>query len=121
MRLVCVQFFFFKQNTAYEMRISDWSSDVCSSDLFGSHGIGQGCKPVAFQQPGKSLIDPSDQSRPLIHKRGVKLHQAGARANTLIGVFGRADTPDADKRRSEERRVGKECVSTGRSRRAAYP
>src|SRR3546814_1247796 len=29
----CV-FFFFKQKTAYEMRISDWSSDVCSSDLF---------------------------------------------------------------------------------------
>src|SRR3546814_17697198 len=32
--LVCVSvFFFFKQKTAYEMRISDWSSDVCSSDL----------------------------------------------------------------------------------------
>src|SRR3546814_11195091 len=31
--LVCVLFFFFKQKTAYEMRISDWSSDVCSSDL----------------------------------------------------------------------------------------
>src|SRR3546814_2632408 len=30
---VCVSFFFFKQKTAYEMRISDWSSDVCSSDL----------------------------------------------------------------------------------------
>src|SRR3546814_897234 len=29
----CVCFFFFKQKTAYEMRISDWSSDVCSSDL----------------------------------------------------------------------------------------
>src|SRR3546814_2948814 len=28
-------FFFFKQKTAYELRISDWSSDVCSSDLFG--------------------------------------------------------------------------------------
>src|SRR3546814_3103688 len=28
-------FFFFKQKTAYEMRISDWSSDVCSSDLSG--------------------------------------------------------------------------------------
>src|SRR3546814_1527174 len=28
-------FFFFKQKTAYEMRISDWSSDVCSSDLAG--------------------------------------------------------------------------------------
>src|SRR3546814_9673873 len=39
-------FFFFKQKTAYEMRISDWSSDVCSSDLValllehGHHGIG---------------------------------------------------------------------------------
>src|SRR3546814_17081999 len=31
--LVCC-FFFFKQKTAYELRISDWSSDVCSSDLF---------------------------------------------------------------------------------------
>src|SRR3546814_2459786 len=33
-------FFFFKQKTAYEMRISDWSSDVCSSDLRGD-GVGQ--------------------------------------------------------------------------------
>src|SRR3546814_9835087 len=32
---VFVFFFFFKQKTAYEMRISDWSSDVCSSDLTG--------------------------------------------------------------------------------------
>src|SRR3546814_3747175 len=30
---ICVVVFFFKQKTAYEMRISDWSSDVCSSDL----------------------------------------------------------------------------------------
>src|SRR3546814_20056660 len=33
MMCVCFFFFFFKQKTAYEMRISDWSSDVCSSDL----------------------------------------------------------------------------------------
>src|SRR3546814_11464436 len=33
-------FFFFKQKTAYEMRISDWSSDVCSSDLMGSMNFG---------------------------------------------------------------------------------
>src|SRR3546814_5806979 len=32
-------FFFFKQKTAYEMRISDWSSDVCSSDLIGDQGF----------------------------------------------------------------------------------
>src|SRR3546814_8782379 len=38
--LCCVCLFFFKQKTAYEMRISDWSSDVCSSDLpaFGQVG-----------------------------------------------------------------------------------
>src|SRR3546814_5222756 len=33
-------FFFFKQKTAYEMRISDWSSDVCSSDLVDSGELG---------------------------------------------------------------------------------
>src|SRR3546814_7814141 len=37
--LSCVLFFFFKQNTAYEMRISDWSSDVCSSDLLPALAI----------------------------------------------------------------------------------
>src|SRR3546814_20115402 len=36
MCFICYFFFFFKQKTAYEMRISDWSSDVCSSDL-GRH------------------------------------------------------------------------------------
>src|SRR3546814_10690130 len=34
LHLVAVTFFFFKQKTAYDMRISDWSSDVCSSDLW---------------------------------------------------------------------------------------
>src|SRR3546814_5295264 len=37
---LCVYvFFFFKQKTAYEMRISDWSSDVCSSDLRRRHSL----------------------------------------------------------------------------------
>src|SRR3546814_973681 len=36
---VCFVVFFFKQKTAYEMRISDWSSDVCSSDLDGPERI----------------------------------------------------------------------------------
>src|SRR3546814_15449270 len=39
--ILSVILFFFKQKTAYEMRISDWSSDVCSSDL--SHA--SGCRP----------------------------------------------------------------------------
>src|SRR3546814_9558817 len=38
-------FFFFKQNTAYEMRISDWSSDVCSSDL-DQHPAAPGTDPA---------------------------------------------------------------------------
>src|SRR3546814_6343088 len=40
--LVLFLFFFFKQKTAYEMRISDWSSDVCSSDLAPSPRSGSG-------------------------------------------------------------------------------
>src|SRR3546814_8324375 len=38
-------FFFFKQKTAYEMRISDWSSDVCSSDLARGKVILRKCTP----------------------------------------------------------------------------
>src|SRR3546814_1710324 len=38
-------FFFCKQKTAYDMRISDWSSDVCSSDLAGAHAQGLAGRP----------------------------------------------------------------------------
>src|SRR3546814_1132787 len=54
---MCLFFFFFKQKTAYEMRISDWSSDVCSSDLLDlgrprvtSGGNGRK-KLLAFRRP----------------------------------------------------------------------
>src|SRR3546814_4197234 len=43
--LCCLCFFFFKQKTAYEMRISDWSSDVCSSDLINGR-VKLGWKPT---------------------------------------------------------------------------
>src|SRR3546814_8451234 len=66
--LVCLFFFFFffKQKTAYEMRISDWSSDVCSSDLppsrdRGPNGIWPMARRVQLQgQPGfsRSLLVP---------------------------------------------------------------
>src|SRR3546814_6762541 len=45
--------FFFKQKTAYEMRISDWSSDVCSSDLF--HGLARFASPDAVAVDGRTL------------------------------------------------------------------
>src|SRR3546814_4316357 len=56
--VVDVGVFFFKQKTAYEMRISDWSSDVCSSDLFGQSrhhdGGGQGDRRVTgAANPGR--------------------------------------------------------------------
>src|SRR3546814_418229 len=44
--ICCCFFYFFKQKTAYEMRISDWSSDVCSSDL--------SCRQVAMRKTSKS-------------------------------------------------------------------
>src|SRR3546814_8202606 len=72
-------FFFFKQKTAYEMRISDWSSDVCSSDLTCAYAFSAGA-------PGRAASLPPPGAAP----------------------------------RSEERRVGKECVSTCRSRWSPY-
>src|SRR3546814_16698569 len=47
MCLLIFVFFFFKQKTAYEMRISDWSSDVCSSDLANPQRSRQGVMPLA--------------------------------------------------------------------------
>src|SRR3546814_5135213 len=90
-------FVFFKQKTAYEMRISDWSSDVCSSDL------------------GLSLVTVL----------------AAAAPATMVRVTGTARDGRLDLRptilaavallaRSEERRVGKECVSTCKSRWSPY-
>src|SRR3546814_17802150 len=80
-------FFFFKQKTAYEMRISDWSSDVCSSDLIDCRiwpGVGS------------------------------------ARVSTCLAASHRPARITARAHRSEERRVGKECVSTCRSRWSPY-
>src|SRR3546814_10021772 len=45
-------FFFFKQKTAYEMRISDWSSDVCSSDLTTGLGLEPRRNRAAAAAPG---------------------------------------------------------------------
>src|SRR3546814_10147348 len=49
-----IVFVFFKQKTAYELRISDWSSDVCSSDLVARLRAGAGARPGPVQprQPG---------------------------------------------------------------------
>src|SRR3546814_15767718 len=70
------------------MRISDWSSDVCSSDLPGRR-----CEPACSKTPSRKRL----RSTQCMH----------------------CSTQETD-RRSEERRVGKECVSTCRSRWSPY-
>src|SRR3546814_8753114 len=89
-----VFFFFFKQKTAYEMRISDWSSDVCSSDLLEAQ------RERAF-----------DASAEYYFGRGGLI--------SLAGYYKKA-TNFLYYSRAEERRVGKECVSTCRSRWSPY-
>src|SRR3546814_3594812 len=53
---ICIFFFFFKQKTAYEMRISDWSSDVCSSDLLE----GEEAAALSFAEDGQVLLSFRD-------------------------------------------------------------
>src|SRR3546814_7953905 len=101
-----MMFFFFKQKTAYEMRISDWSSDVCSSDLFGEK-CGLGIRSRLFESAGG------------LNQRQRLILEAGPfwpRSSVLADVYPFKNP----QRRSEERRVGKECVSTCRSRWSPY-
>src|SRR3546814_3335846 len=97
---VVLNFFFFKQKTAYEMRISDWSSDVCSSDLVA----------LAVSQLKLNIkVSPQTPSGQTSTGVPFQAHKPGA----LVDM-------DAADDRSEERRVGKECVSTCRSRWSPY-
>src|SRR3546814_4325338 len=82
--------FFFNQKTAYEMRISAWSSDVCSTDLQMTN---------LAERPRLDRID--QHPHPLVQPL-----RAVDRLGRALAAFGS----------SEERRVGKESVSTGRSR-----
>src|SRR3546814_16654821 len=59
-----VFFFFFKQKTAYEMRISDWSSDVCSSDLPAAPASIIAGLRLSRQRPDRAIQRPSDAHAP---------------------------------------------------------
>src|SRR3546814_17963610 len=94
------------------MRISDWSSDVCSSDLQGRLGA-RGCcqikltlvpgqRPQNFAVPATARPDFDNGVAGLYPEETERLHGMTIRITGAI--------------RSEERRVGKECVSTCRSR-----
>src|SRR3546814_8136786 len=92
-------FFFFKQKTAYEMRISDWSSDVCSSDL-----------------PKRRFARSRHCDAGSGHSLCVFVRDILLRAFAPL-----REIPKSEREaRSEERRVGKECVSTCRYRWSPY-
>src|SRR3546814_11765123 len=113
------------QKTAYEMRISDWSSDVCSSDLLDAevdHGLQRTqflrmllqlapghAGDLGFQHALHAAKFPT-QLLQFRRRRCGSRRRRGDRALVL------ADRRRRCFRRSEERRVGKECDSTCRSR-----
>src|SRR3546814_1966353 len=92
---------FFKQKMEYEMRISDWSSDVCSSDLISTRaGQDSDCNPAS----AAGIL-------------GVVLGYNAIPEQWKKGIDSIADEKFAHTNyRSEERRVGKACVSTCRYR-----
>src|SRR3546814_5273967 len=95
--------FFFKQKTAYEMRISDWSSDVCSSDLV--HGHRTDIQPISADHGHGQTRNADIEDR-----HGSSINEA--QPHPLAGA---KEAGPVFLRRSEERRVGKECVRTCRS------
>src|SRR3546814_4105465 len=75
-----IHFFFFKQKTAYEMRISDWSSDVCSSDLLYPPRVEVDISDLADQMTiiaDGSIIMQRALADPTILERQALLHQIG--------------------------------------------
>src|SRR3546814_1048595 len=97
-----IKVFFFKQKTAYEMRISDWSSDVCSSDL---QLLGD--QHWAVQASGSSVSTMIFEITANAPNLRFGVYDASSAA-TKVELFAGS--------RSDERRVGQECVSPCRSR-----
>src|SRR3546814_12127812 len=98
------------------MRISDWSSDVCSSDLLGEQLDAPVIEHPVMQEilvdRGQLVLERLVQE---IDDLGIALH------GRLLCAGLRLYAIAAAKDRSEERRVGKECVSTCSSRWLPYP
>src|SRR3546814_2389408 len=84
--------FFFKQKTAYEMRISDWSSDVCSSDLFDGKVVAANDDAIVVKlKPSEfAVLDPHLVTT--VPSEGAKVHVQPYARRRFDGL--RADTPE---------------------------
>src|SRR3546814_12022441 len=106
------------------MRISDWSSDVCSSDLADSPGNAEGMYNKSPSSSGGKNSPPSLDNGITVRARAKNaiaiVHFGCARLAFNQGRYARISTRLIGFDRSEERRVGKECVSTCRSRWSPY-
>src|SRR3546814_6847867 len=125
----CHTFFFFKHKTAYEMRIMDWSSDVCSSYLFFDAAKYPEIKFVSTSVKPTSATEADIAGNLTIHgvtrPVTIKAEFTGQGGNPMtkaatVGFVGRTQIQRSEfgvgKFRSEERRVGKESVSPCRCR-----
>src|SRR3546814_17006901 len=97
------------------MRISDWSSDVCSSDLRSSHGPLVPLDAVTTVRRGVGPLTINHQAQ----LPSVTL-AFGLAPDVTIGTAVERIREMESESRTEERRVGKECVSTCRSRWSPY-
>src|SRR3546814_12524033 len=116
----CLLVFFFKQKTAYEMRISDWSSDVCSSDLPSRKArptlTRQSRIPLEMVQRGpRRLLPPPTRSNRFLSpiKDAFCLLVAAQFKNRALAARFLLHWVHVSIC-SDERRVGKACVSTCR-------
>src|SRR3546814_13174554 len=115
-------FFLFKQKTAYEMRISDWSSDVCSSDLTIWATRQRRSSPRSRRRRDEALpLRLGERQRDLAAcclVAAVRAATSGPSPSPTRSWWTKSSilSPQGERKRSEERRVGKECVSTCRSR-----
>src|SRR3546814_12325366 len=106
------------------MRISDWSSDVCSSDLhrhaFDAHKLRPVCRPVVEARDVDGLLALEEGVDRDVAVIAVVERDHPRRLTLREQLDGEAAEGESDHPRSEERRVGKECVSTCRSRWSPY-
>src|SRR3546814_1995857 len=104
MLIDCFFFCFFKQKTAYDMRISDWSSDVCSSDLMLSFKS----KSLSRQKssPAQHLRKDDDDENVNEERVNIRFIQ-DENGNTTSRIAAASVNKLIEHMRTEERRVGK--------------